>query len=66
MCEDEPGALHVGPGACRVDGTHTRRWHALGLVGLTMNIVRQTLRILCAVAALTSVAFVLEAGHRWF
>ena len=63
-CEGQPGAPHMGPGACGVDGSDDRRRTAL--VGLMTRMLKaQAFRVLLAIGALASSALVLEAGPRW-
>ena len=61
--EDDPGAAVVGPHDAGCDGAHHWRRHA---VAVMKNILQSThLRLLLTLTSLASLAFVIEAGHRW-
>jgi hypothetical protein len=62
--EGEPGALHLGADASRIDGPHRWCWDSVVLA--MKNVFKaQAFRMILALATLASSALVIEAGHRW-
>ena len=62
--EDDPGTAVVGPHDARRHGADHRCRDAVA--GLMKHFVNSThLRLLLALSSLASLAFVIEAGHRW-
>ena len=61
--EDDPGAAVIGPHDARCHGADHWRGNA---VAVMRNIIKSThLRLLLTLTSLASLAFVIEAGHRW-
>jgi hypothetical protein len=62
--EGEPGALHLGADAARIDGAVRRRRDPVGLV-LNAMFKAQAFRVILALMTLASSALVIQAGQRW-
>ena len=61
--EVDPGAAVVGPHDARCNGADHWRRDAVAVVS---NVLKSThLRLLLTLTSLASLAFVIEAGHRW-